>query len=105
MRLDELLDRPDWTAVRLAREVRKHMPRSARKTTPSTIGRLLRAGSRKQVRTASVELALAIEKATDGLVRAQEVPLSAEAKRVMRVLRAPQPQAPEPEPDGAGAAA
>lgn len=88
MRLDELFEerKDEWSASRLAREVRRYLPRSVR-TTPSTIGRLLRAAGRKQRRTASVELALAIERATGGLVSADEVPLSAAAKRVLRAIR------------------
>lgn len=87
MRLDEMLAQEGWSASRLALKVRRYLPRSARKTTPSTIGRLLRVGNRKQQRTASLELALAIEKATEGQVRAEELPLSHGTKRLLKVIR------------------
>lgn len=104
MRLDELFEerKDEWNASRLARDVRRYLPRSVR-TTPSTIGRLLRAGTRKQRRTASVELALAIEQATGGLVHADEVPLSAGAKRVLRTIRAQANGSAPTEPAGAAA--
>lgn len=86
MRLDDLLKRKDWNATKLALRVRAHLPRSARKTSPSTIARLRR-GNRTETRTASAELALAIERATDGLVRAEEVPLSPEARRTLKLVR------------------
>jgi hypothetical protein len=102
MRLDELLDLDQWNTQRLADAVRRQLPRSARKTSPSTISRLRRGPGRKELRTASVELALAIERATGGLVKAHELPLSPEAKRTLRMLRPPTPPM-DPEGDGAAA--
>src|SRR5262245_2766877 len=104
MRLDQLLDDDEsgWTATRLASEVRRFLPRGARKTTPSTISRLRRKGDRAQTRTASVELALAIERATDGVVTAEEVPLSTEARRMLRFVRSQQQAAPSEDDDRDG---
>ena len=86
MRIDDLLADPEWTEERLARAVRRHLPRGAR-TSASTICRLKR-GGRKQRRTASLELALAIERATEGRVGAEDVPLSAASRRMLREMRA-----------------
>lgn len=104
MRLDTYLGLDGKSASGLAREVRRYLPRGAKTTTPSTICRLLRSSDRKQQRTASLELALAIERATCGAVRAEDVPLSAEARRMLRVIRAVHPTPTEPDGDGAAAA-
>ena len=92
MRIDELLADPAWTEERLARAVRRHLPRGAR-TSASTICRLKR-GARKQTRAASLALALAIERATDGKVAAEDIPLSPGSRRMLREMRAAAQPAP-----------
>jgi len=93
VRIESYLSRQGWTAADLAREVRNHLPRGVR-TNPATIHRLLRAdtraGPRRALRTASPELALAIERATGGAVRADEVPVSRATRRLLRAFRRPQ---------------
>jgi hypothetical protein len=104
MRLDDYLARDDASVTELAQKVRRHLPRGSR-TTPSTLSRLKRTPGQKELRTASPLLALAIEKATDGLVKAEQVPLSRESRRVLRQLRSASPLAPtEPTPAGDAAA-
>ena len=73
MTLERLFKDPAWTQVRLAKEARVDQ---------STLSRLLR---KKQ--KASVWLALRIEKATGGLVSAEEIPMSRDAKRQLAILR------------------
>jgi hypothetical protein len=86
VRLEDFQAAEGWTDDRIAREVRRYLPRGT-KTGPSTISRLKRRSARKQVRHASVTLALAIEQATNGKVRAEDLPLTAESKRLLRTLR------------------
>jgi len=90
MTIETYLARQGWTAADLAREVRHHLPRGVR-TNPATIHRLLRgdtrAGPRRALRTASPELALAIERATGGVVRAEDVPVSRATRRLLRQMR------------------
>ena len=79
MNLDRLLSRPEWTEEKLAAKVRK---RGLSKTNQSTINRL-----RKKTRRASLELALAVEDAADGMVTAEELPLSKRTRRALRRIR------------------
>ena len=79
MTLDRLFSREGWTEERLAAEVRKLGPL---KTNQSTINRL-----RKKTRRASLELSLAIEAATGGLVRAESLPLSKQTRMALRSVR------------------
>lgn len=85
-----------WTATQLAAKVSRLTPRGSRKTNSATIGRLLPRGlsgeTRRQRRVASLTLALAIERATDGLVTAEEIPLSRASKRLLREIRAARPR-------------
>ena len=74
VRLSEFLITPDWTQDRLASEAR---------TTQGTISHLC-AGTRK----ASLALALRIERATGGQVRAEDVPMTRRARVDLRELRA-----------------
>ena len=107
MRLDEYLSRNDLSDKDLAERVRRLLPRGAR-TNFSTINRLRRGSRRKQQRCASPTLALAIERATDGDVKAEELPLTNESKRLLRQLRAasetPAIVGTEPTPAGESAA-
>jgi len=73
MTLDRLLKEPDWTEERLALAVGVDQ---------STVNRLRRRG-----RKASLGLALRIEEATAGIVRAEEVPMSRAARRDLARLR------------------
>lgn len=86
MRLEKFLDQPDQTPAELVERIRRHLPRGT-KTSTSTLSRLKRVPGQKQFRTASLTLALAIEKATDGQVRAEDLPLTSETKRLLRHLR------------------
>lgn len=79
MNLDKLLSQPDWTEERLAELVRRA---GLRRTNQSTINRL-----RNRKRTAGLELALAIEAATEGQVTAEDVPLSRRARAGLRRIR------------------
>ena len=86
--LDQLLDRQEWTVTRLCAEIAKTGP----KVWPSTLARLRREGvPEEQQRDASLSLALAIEQATEGMVRAEEVPLSARTRSALARLRSPAP--------------
>jgi len=108
MRLHRLLELPDWTASRLADETRRHLPRGSQ-TDPSTISRLSRSdtfkGERQQLRTASLALALAIEAATGGLVRAEELPITARTRATLKTLRTSQANQSPPEAAAPEAAA
>lgn len=73
MTLETLLERDDWTEGRLAALVGVGQ---------STINRL-----RRRKRTASVGLAMRIERATDGLVQAHELPLCEQACIDLQLLR------------------
>lgn len=90
MKLDRLLATTDWTLEALADAVRAHLPRGSR-TTAATLARLLRTetgtGPRRQTRTASLALALAIERATGGAVRAEDVPMAAASRGLLRNVR------------------
>ena len=106
MRLDEYLHRNDLRDAAFAKKVRAFLPRGAR-TNFSTINRLRRDAKRKQQRCASPTLALAIEHATGGEVKAEELPLTNASKRLLRALRAAAGTLPaaQPEPTPAGDAA
>lgn len=75
MTLDRLFETTDWTEERLAKAAKVGQP---------TINRL-----RNQKRTASLGLALRIEEATGGKVRAQDLPLSKQATRDLKMVRGP----------------
>lgn len=79
MNLTKLLSRPEWTQEKLAAAVRK---RGQPKTTQATISRLV-----TRTRCASMEFALALEEATGGLVRAEDLPLSKRTWQALRRLR------------------
>ena len=81
MNLDRLLNHEGWTEHRLAEEVRQFLPRGA-KTNQSTINRIRRRG-----RSAGLPLALAIERVTDGMVKAEELRLSPEDRRLLKEVR------------------
>lgn len=112
VRLEQLLQERDergrWTASRLAKAASRHLPRG-KTVGPSTITRLRRdegtrgdGGGRRQTRTASLTLALAIELATDGRVRAEDLPLSRESRRLLKQLRQAQEVPPANPPDSRG---
>ena len=68
-----MLKRPGWTQERVAASAR---------TSQGTISRLT-----QRRRKAGLGLALRIEKATEGLVRAEDIPMSPSARRDLRELR------------------
>lgn len=72
MTLDKLLRSTDWTETTLADSVGVGQP---------TINRL-----RKKRRTASPQLALAIEKATKGVVKRTDVPLTAANRKLLTLI-------------------
>lgn len=72
MRLSELFETTDWTEEDLASEVGVDQ---------STINRL-----RNERRTASLGLAVRIERATKGAVRAKDLPLSEQAVRDLALI-------------------
>ena len=74
MRITDFLKQPGWTQERLAGQAR---------TTQGTISHL-RMGTRK----ASLALALRIERATSGMVMAEEVPMTRKARGDLRTVRA-----------------
>ena len=80
MTIGAFLKRERWTETKLAHEVEKALPGCS--TSQTTIHRL----KRRQQR-ARLELALAIERATDGRVRAEEVPLTRASRRTLELLR------------------
>ena len=73
MKLDQLFEKGGWTEHKLAVLAGTGQP---------TINRL-----RRGDRTASLGLAFRIERATDGQVRAEDVPLSKKSRRDLRLLR------------------
>ena len=79
MKLDKLLRLEGWTEEKLAAEIRRG---GLSGTSQSTINRL-----RRKTRRASLELSLAIEAATGGLVRAEHLPLSRRTRRALRGVR------------------
>lgn len=88
MRLETLMRREGWTDQRVA----EAMGRAGhRKVNAVTIYRL-----RTHRRTASADFALALERATGGLVRAEDVPITAKTRRILRRLRAGAAQEPKP---------
>ncbi len=89
MTLDRLLKEPDWTEERLAAAVGVDQ---------STVNRL-----RRRQRRAGLGLALRIEAATGGLVRAEDLPMSKEARRDLAQVR--ERLADAKIADGSGAAA
>ena len=73
MRLDQLFHTTAWTEKKLADFVETGQP---------TISRL-----RRRDGNGSLGLAIRIEKATDGKVRAEDVPLSKKSRRELRMFR------------------
>ena len=74
VKLDRLFLRTEWTEERLAR---------AALMDQSTVNRL-----RRNKRVAGLGLALRIESATGGLVKAEHVPMSPSSRRDLRAIRA-----------------
>lgn len=72
--LERLFRDTDWTETKLAEQAEVDV---------STINRL-----RNQQRIASLALALRIERVTEGLVGAAEVPMGDHSRRELRALRA-----------------
>ncbi len=79
MKLKTLLKRSDWTEERLAAELRKYGLKTTRQSTINCI--------KNGTRNCGLQLALAIELATEGAVRVEELPLSKDSKRAMRQIR------------------
>ena len=77
MRLEELLELPEWTQDRLA---------LAARTTQGTISRLA-----QRKRKASLGLVLRIEAATGGLVKAEDIPMTRRARADLKLIHAAQP--------------
>ena len=77
----ELFEKTDWTESSLAAALRE----MGLKTNQSTISRLLK--SPPVGRSAHLELALAIENVTSGLVRAEEVPMHEKTRNALLSLR------------------
>lgn len=73
MTLDKLFRTTAWTEATLAESVGVHQP---------TINRL-----RKKRRTASPQLALAIEKATKGVVKRTDVPLIPANRKLLKQIK------------------
>ena len=73
VKLERLFRTTDWAEGRLAR---------AAEANQSTINRL-----RRNKRLAGLGLALRIERATDGLVRAEDVPMSTASRRDLLAIR------------------
>ena len=86
MTIDRFLRSARWTEARLALEVRKTAPDLS--TSQATIHRLRRRGQK-----ASAEVAIAIELATDGKVRAEEVPMARVTRWALAQLRSTRPAA------------
>jgi len=80
VKLDRLLSQPGWTEERLVAAVRRG---GLRKTSQSTVNRL-----RNGKRVAGLALALAIEAATGGQVKAEELPISRRTRSALRGVRA-----------------
>lgn len=95
MTLDRYLSGDDVSEQALAEAARRHLP-AGTKTNQSTINRI-----RHRERTAGLALALAIERATDGKVRAESLKLSPEDRRLLREVRSGCFQAVPPEKDAA----
>ena len=76
VRLETFLRKRRWTYEMLAEELRVNR---------STIHRLLT--GKKTQRNASLALAIGIERATGGVVRAEDVPLSKRSRAALREMR------------------
>lgn len=87
MTIDRLLKGGDWTEEKLATLVGVDQ---------STINRI-----RRRKRTASLGLAMRIERATGGLIQAHELPLCRRAKADLRLIR---PESPTVDASGDAAA-
>lgn len=88
MKLGDYLDREKLTEAAFCERVRKYLPRGSRLNRAS-LNRLYRGGEdRKPARTASLQVALAIEKASNGAVLADNLPLAPKTRALLRTFRA-----------------